>query len=73
VLVNSSVCAPPIIKNLATGQEHRLPSVGSRSDSADEPISAAIFDRRGAYIIAGSTKVNYLIFTYFSNFILRAK
>uniref|UniRef100_A0A1I8BQU1 WD_REPEATS_REGION domain-containing protein n=1 Tax=Meloidogyne hapla TaxID=6305 RepID=A0A1I8BQU1_MELHA len=56
VLLNSSVCSPPIVKNLLTGQETRLAPIGSRSEAADEPISAAIFDRRGNLIITGSTK-----------------
>jgi WD40 repeat protein len=55
LVLQNGVCTPPIVKNLATGQETRLPSIGHRSDP-EEPICAATFDRRGQYIITGSTK-----------------
>jgi len=57
--LSSGVCSPPIVKNVSTGQETRLVSAGSHrasSESGDEPISAATFDRRGQYIITGSAK-----------------
>jgi len=63
ILLNSSVCSSPVVRNLLTGQETRLAPIGSKSEAADEPISTAIFDRRGNYIITGSTKANF----YFSH------
>jgi WD40 repeat protein len=59
ILLSSGVCSPPIVKNLLGGQETRLISAGSHrasSESVDEPISAATYDRRGQYIITGSAK-----------------
>jgi hypothetical protein len=58
VLLNSSICSPPIVRNLAIGQETKLAQIGNRYDAADEPISSAIFDRRGQLIITGSTKAS---------------
>lgn len=58
ILLNSGICSPPVVRNFNTFQESRLPSIGNRSESVDEPISAATFDRRGHYIIVGSTKVS---------------
>ena len=52
------MCSPPIVRNLATGQETRLVPIGNRYDASDEPISSAIFDRRGHLIITGSTKAS---------------
>uniref|UniRef100_A0A914KNA6 Uncharacterized protein n=1 Tax=Meloidogyne incognita TaxID=6306 RepID=A0A914KNA6_MELIC len=62
ILLNSSVCSSPVVKNLLTGQETRLAPIGSKSDAADEPISTAIFDRRGNFIITGSTKGQIIVY-----------
>uniref|UniRef100_A0A915N5P6 Uncharacterized protein n=1 Tax=Meloidogyne javanica TaxID=6303 RepID=A0A915N5P6_MELJA len=64
ILLNSSVCSSPVVRNLLTGQETRLAPIGSKSEAADEPISTAIFDRRGNFIITGSTKAYRVIRCY---------
>ncbi|KAF7636425.1 hypothetical protein Mgra_00004211 [Meloidogyne graminicola] len=61
VLLNS-ICSPPFVRNLTTGQEIKLAPIGNKSDAADEPISSAIFDRRGYHIITGSTKGQIIVY-----------
>uniref|UniRef100_A0A914I4D8 Anaphase-promoting complex subunit 4 WD40 domain-containing protein n=1 Tax=Globodera rostochiensis TaxID=31243 RepID=A0A914I4D8_GLORO len=54
ILITANNCSSPIVKNLDNGSEARLQL--NDTDIAEEAVSAASYDRRGAHIITGSNR-----------------
>lgn len=54
--MHSNSFSPPIVYDATTKVQTSLTFDGGQMEEA---VSAATFDRRGNYIIAGTTKVNF--------------